>query len=84
MAALGKTFDVVAAEHEEQGIPFKWAERKSRKEKKRQEQEKDAEEGVAGPGPAGVSTPRENAEDRSSKDDGPGREVGPGEDMETS
>lgn len=34
--AQGKTFDDVAAEHEERGIPFKFAERKSRKERERQ------------------------------------------------
>ncbi|KAG7291681.1 hypothetical protein NEMBOFW57_001700 [Staphylotrichum longicolle] len=30
-AAEGKTFDDIAAEHEAQGIPFKFAERKSRR-----------------------------------------------------
>ncbi|KUI62611.1 hypothetical protein VP1G_09742 [Cytospora mali] len=43
--AQGKTFDDIAAEHEERGIPFKFAERKSRKE--RRQQEKDIEEGRA-------------------------------------
>lgn len=33
-AAQGKTFDDIAAEHEERGIPFKFAERKSKEEKK--------------------------------------------------
>ncbi|KAJ9155336.1 PQ loop repeat protein [Pleurostoma richardsiae] len=35
----GKTFDDIAAEHEEQGIPFKFAERKSRKERRRKNDE---------------------------------------------
>lgn len=49
--AQGKTFDDVAADHEERGIPFKFAERKSRKERRRQ-QGKDVEEAVAGVAPA--------------------------------
>jgi len=32
-ALSGKTFDQVAAEHEQQGVPFEFAERKSRVEK---------------------------------------------------
>ncbi|KUI73477.1 hypothetical protein VM1G_08851 [Cytospora mali] len=43
--AQGKTFDEIAAEHEERGIPFEFAERKSRKE--RRQQKKDIEEGRA-------------------------------------
>lgn len=75
IAAQGKTFDDVAAKHEEQGTSFKWAERKSRKEKKReqQKQEKDAEEGVAGPepGPPGESpTPGKGAVGHISANDG--------------
>ncbi|KAK0729741.1 hypothetical protein B0H67DRAFT_559497 [Lasiosphaeris hirsuta] len=35
-AADGKTFDDTMAEHEAQGIPFKWAERKSRREREAQ------------------------------------------------
>ncbi|ROW10131.1 hypothetical protein VMCG_02116 [Cytospora schulzeri] len=50
--AQGKTFDDIAAEHEERGIPFKFAERKSRKERRKQ-QEKDIEEGAAAVTPAG-------------------------------
>lgn len=34
-AAQGKTFDDLAAEHERSGIPFKFADRKSRKERHR-------------------------------------------------
>lgn len=45
--AQGKTFDDMAAEHEERGIPFRFAERKSRKDRRKQ-QEKDVEEGTAG------------------------------------
>lgn len=41
----GKTFNDVALEHEELGIPFKFAERKSKKE--RRNRQKDAEEGAA-------------------------------------
>ncbi|KAI7773640.1 hypothetical protein LA080_010219 [Diaporthe eres] len=41
----GKTFNDVALEHEELGIPFKFAERKSNKE--RRNQKKDAEESAA-------------------------------------
>lgn len=40
----GKTFDVIALEHEELGTPFKFAERKGRKE--RPARQKDAEEGT--------------------------------------
>lgn len=40
-AAQGKTFDDVAAEHEMSGIPFKFAERKSRKERHRLAKEKE-------------------------------------------
>lgn len=40
----GKTFNDIALEHEELGIPFKFAERKSNKE--RRSQQKDAEEGT--------------------------------------
>ncbi|KAI0178985.1 PQ loop repeat-domain-containing protein [Hypoxylon sp. FL1284] len=43
--ARGKTFDDIAAEHEEQGIPFKFAERKSRK--KIEEDQIDVELGSA-------------------------------------
>ncbi|KAI1765071.1 hypothetical protein GGR53DRAFT_286223 [Hypoxylon sp. FL1150] len=41
----GKTFDDIAAEHEEHGTPFKFAERKSRKQIK--EERNDVEMGVA-------------------------------------
>lgn len=75
IAAQGKTFDDVAAEHDEQGTPFKWAERKSWREKKRQQQkqEKDAEEGVTGtePEPLGeTSTPGKSAEGHILTNDG--------------
>lgn len=55
--AQGKTFDDIAAEHEERGIPFKFAERKSRKER-RKLQEKDAEQGAAGVTSVEEPTPR--------------------------
>lgn len=45
----GKTFDEVALEHEEQGTPFKFAERKSRKW--RRGRSKDAEEGTVAEAP---------------------------------
>lgn len=55
-ASAGKTFDDIAAEHEESGTPFRFAERKSRKARKgrkgREQREKDAELGAA-PEPAG-------------------------------
>lgn len=71
-AAQGKTFDDVAGEHEEGGIPFKFAERKSRKARARGE--KDAEEGTAGvTGPEGTPVGEGDAGTgaRSSADDGP-------------
>lgn len=40
-AAQGKTFDDIAAEHERSGLPFKFAERKSRKERRRLAKEKE-------------------------------------------
>ncbi|ROV93259.1 hypothetical protein VPNG_09570 [Cytospora leucostoma] len=47
--AQGKTFDDIAAEHEERGIPFKFAERKSRKERGKQAAgEVDVEAGAVG------------------------------------
>ncbi|KAI1396201.1 PQ loop repeat-domain-containing protein [Hypoxylon fuscum] len=45
--AEGKTFDDIMAEHEDQGIPFKFAERKSRKEIK--EKQSDVEIGTSRP-----------------------------------
>jgi hypothetical protein len=51
-AAQGKTFDDIAAEHEEQGLPFKFAERKSRREKRAAESQ-DLE---AGPNDSGEAT----------------------------
>lgn len=66
--AQGMTFDDIAAEHEERGIPFKFAERKTRKER-RKLQEKDAEEGAAGATPAEESA-REDLAVGSLVDDG--------------
>lgn len=59
--AQGKTFDDIAAEHESRGTPFKFAERKSRKEKKRVAKENtDSEAGLGDLGPLGKQTPLDN------------------------
>lgn len=55
-AAQDKTFDDVLAEHEESGAPFKYAERKTRKEKKKLTREKDVEAAMSA-APSGVQIP---------------------------
>ncbi|KAL1876276.1 hypothetical protein Daus18300_002904 [Diaporthe australafricana] len=64
----GKTFDEVALEHEQQGIPFKFAERKSRKW--RRDRSKDAEEGIVAEDP-GEELVQTAAGGESSADDAP-------------
>ncbi|KAJ4416071.1 hypothetical protein N0V82_006994 [Gnomoniopsis sp. IMI 355080] len=49
-ATQGKTFDDIAAEHEMSGMPFKFAERKSRKERQRLAKEKEDLEASIGVG----------------------------------
>ena len=41
-AAQGKTFDDILAEHEANGTPFKFAERKSRRQQSRQQADEEA------------------------------------------
>lgn len=74
----GKTFDDIALEHEELGIPFRFAERKSRKE--RRNGQKDAEEGavvearteVPSQAAAGCESPADESPERGAGQSGKG------------
>lgn len=74
-AAGGKTFDDIALEHEQSGTPFRFAERKSRKDIKRQEKEDvDVEQaGVRG------SVGDEQEQEQSRSDDAAGQSSSAGD-----